>query len=1493
MSDKRSPEQRGPVKEFVNAAVYSAIEEPVLGLVQICDKTVGTQMYGGTERGFKSVGISAPTPCKFGTDNWASQQLGSAVGMTLPFLLTQRAVKSGSSLVIGEARAYQGMRDAALLSRSSFAGFAGREAGMAAVTGFTYDALLRPTHDDKGDLLGSRIHAGINGAAIFTTLSASNLYLHRFGVTNPIASGLISSIPAGGMAAELGALDSGRWLPTWQEAKETIGGFAFVGTTLGAAHHMGRQSDGAARTNVDRFIDKVVAGNEADAAQQTSRTFKHVGNEVALDKFVNDVSSGQSAQLTIPVREHLGRGLFGGGLFTGTDTLSRLGLWGDKFGETRQMLLTHDGPAVTKLSAGEAGLIATCAPLDGTLRTRDAFPSRSGSADPVWLRRAEHNRLILSTELPTSIPEGMGEPVRLGSERPKSSWELRDLERKAVVDELTQGLDAADRTVVAENLRSGDANEVRQSLTGKDLVACVRAWKHCPFMEPPLAQELGTYLANVEPSMQKVVAEHVNSSLFFSSEKLAAYLAELPKHDLTACTNVWRTHPRMPAPAAEKLGRQLEFIPKESQAAVCDYCTSRTWEIEKLMASPPGTLEAVAHCSPHMKYCTPSMAIELWPLIKDVSSAARELACKHLEASFSSNAESLKGVNLDSCVTAWEKNIRLSPDAASALHPLIEGLTPEAKQLVCKHVASGALDAARVQEQLGGRNLANCAVTWEVNPYMEPLSADRFGEVARNMEPEQRKAAASYLGSDGYGLDRALPIWRLNPKVSAEATSMLSHVFEKQKLSEPTMKAVCDYVVEHNLKNSSVPMLHLEDCALVWQHNARVHPHDAAALGRFIDNLPPDVQRAVCDRAAHLGQADIHTLTGVDLNAAAPVWALGEFDVSPELAARIGPEIARVAPAERGAAIKPVLQWIDQMESRYGGKELLDKVGERLQGRDLEACAKVWTVDPTVRPSLAEKLAAVIGDTQNPDTALAVCKYAKDSKVQSKQVAERFAGRNLDACAEAWKHVPELPPSIAERFASYSAREKVAATMAWDEMNRAGISPDKVAGEFQPVQDRYMQMSPKDLHEMYVERGSESLYLLLDSMRGPRLGREAVSMTAPEIDAMHTVLSAETKRAARRNDTADGAERNAVDTRRAYYEAARTLNVNVYRDAVAALNSSTPYGGGQHWQATSAAKLALTFNKDSGAWLDKCAKNGLNGHDATYWLPADANAGTNGLRQFLNQNMRKGSTPAHQQQMLSDIRLLTKEWNNLPQPERDGLLSGTAAMGDVAMEVKARTRYPGTKNVAFAAESATWGTSRREYKEYEGRFIESQNTPSPFPLEKTWTDSNLTGRFLPRNDVRGVYLGEHTNCCQHPGDAGAACAWYGQESRRSGFFVVENKAGEVVAQSWAWVSDNGRLCFDSIESKGLGTREPAVMKIYQDAATELAQKHKTVTVGSSKVNLSHLPKAGDRLRNCRKTTVVILTTIQMQGIKEFWLSRRRSLRSVAAELHRGRMPRVR
>lgn len=77
---------------------------------------------------------------------------------------------------------------------------------------------------------------------------------------------------------------------------------------------------------------------------------------------------------------------------------------------------------------------------------------------------------------------------------------------------------------------------------------------------------------------------------------------------------------------------------------------------------------------------------------------------------------------------------------------------------------------------------------------------------------------------------------------------------------------------------------------------------------------------------------------------------------------------------------------------------------------------------------------------------------------------------------------------------------------------------------------------------------------------------------------------------------------------------------------------------------------------------------------------------------------------------------------------------------------------------------------------------------------------------LPHDDKRGFILGKYTDCCQHIAhDLGKDAAINGMTQLNSGFYVIvqrPNKKGqreEIVAQSWAWLSKEGALVFDSWE----------------------------------------------------------------------------------------------
>jgi len=159
--------------------------------------------------------------------------------------------------------------------------------------------------------------------------------------------------------------------------------------------------------------------------------------------------------------------------------------------------------------------------------------------------------------------------------------------------------------------------------------------------------------------------------------------------------------------------------------------------------------------------------------------------------------------------------------------------------------------------------------------------------------------------------------------------------------------------------------------------------------------------------------------------------------------------------------------------------------------------------------------------------------------------------------------------------------------------------------------------------------------------------------------------------------------------------------------------------------------------------------------------------------------------------------------------------------------------YPHMVSPEFGAEAVKWGISQQDYPDLEARFLASQTVPSPFAhlAEKSWKSGDLSARFLPREDVRGLFLGHHTNCCQHPTGAGATCAYHGQESPRGGCFLLENPKGQIVVQSWAWVSDQAGLVFDNVEGMAARSQAADVRAIYQAAADELVGQFEQVTMG--------------------------------------------------------------
>lgn len=186
----------------------------------------------------------------------------------------------------------------------------------------------------------------------------------------------------------------------------------------------------------------------------------------------------------------------------------------------------------------------------------------------------------------------------------------------------------------------------------------------------------------------------------------------------------------------------------------------------------------------------------------------------------------------------------------------------------------------------------------------------------------------------------------------------------------------------------------------------------------------------------------------------------------------------------------------------------------------------------------------------------------------------------------------------------------------------------------------------------------------------------------------------------------------------------------------------------------------------------------------------------------------------HSKHSAEEIRVVAAGWESLTPQER------ALPITEMVKTIRSRT-YPEAKNPEFAIEAARWAVPESEYYQIEARFEASKSVPSPFPTEKIFAgESGLKGFFVRRDDPRGLFLGHHTNSCQHPHGDAASAAWYGQESPNSGFFVVTNSKNEIIAMSWAVISEN-KLLFDNVEAKGLGSRAEEVRQIYRSAARDL------------------------------------------------------------------------
>ena len=231
--------------------------------------------------------------------------------------------------------------------------------------------------------------------------------------------------------------------------------------------------------------------------------------------------------------------------------------------------------------------------------------------------------------------------------------------------------------------------------------------------------------------------------------------------------------------------------------------------------------------------------------------------------------------------------------------------------------------------------------------------------------------------------------------------------------------------------------------------------------------------------------------------------------------------------------------------------------------------------------------------------------------------------------------------------------------------------------------------------------------------------------------------------------------------------------------------SSLGLVGGQ-----SADEHALQALLKGVSWLGAEVDRSRNIHDDFVNIRPVPPLDDNAIELIKSSIPRNSSTEARECHALA-IKMVNA-WESLVEAGADMTSDPRtlAEQGMLAME------YSMVKSPRFAMEASRWGLDEKAYSYWEELFINPPDREC-IPAVRVEKEGYKMYR-LGHDDPRGPFLGEYTLCCQHPEGAGESCVRHGMESPHGGFYVVEDRNGKIVLQSWVWRWDNV-VVFDNIE----------------------------------------------------------------------------------------------
>lgn len=268
------------------------------------------------------------------------------------------------------------------------------------------------------------------------------------------------------------------------------------------------------------------------------------------------------------------------------------------------------------------------------------------------------------------------------------------------------------------------------------------------------------------------------------------------------------------------------------------------------------------------------------------------------------------------------------------------------------------------------------------------------------------------------------------------------------------------------------------------------------------------------------------------------------------------------------------------------------------------------------------------------------------------------------------------------------------------------------------------------------------------------------------------------------------------------YKALQSENVA----SLASLQERSSIRGGKAYQASS------LFRSDEAVlqYLNKWGKPGkMPLHDLIYMidLPAPTPTEPYDLKAWGDAVMQCGPEMAKLVKFagkLADYRALTEEYipgrpKRTPDGRRYSLRETQNAVAQVVYD-------RADENPKLAAMCIHQWLSNDAFNTILDLVRTHENKQSRLPeMSIAGEEFGMAGynfRKLDDGDVRGLFLGNMTDCCQYIGSAGEDCAKHGFSSDNGGFYVVENAKGQIIGQTWAWRGAKDELVFDSLEYLG-------------------------------------------------------------------------------------------